>query len=251
MVLSSLQGPRRINFWQGLDNVCTAIIYWVLLSANLFTHSLHQVKMDLDVARVSSLLVLPDTILRKLGWVETIALLIDTAARTLLAVFLMGLTVENFGGEEYSLWSQALAFSLLIDFLSQHFDDGPRISILCLASVLWSWLLSSFYPVAFCVAWLVPKHNLSGGLKLPLSKDATEEPLDINYELLGQMVQSDHGNNNLYFVALKELYYRVLHSDLDKAIATDKFFAGSRSDQKFNALSYYDTARAQIARATI
>ena len=54
--------------------------------------------MDFDVARVSSLLVLPDTIVRKLGWVETIALLIDMAARTLLAAFLMGLTVENFGG---------------------------------------------------------------------------------------------------------------------------------------------------------
>ena len=119
-----------------------------------------------------------------------------------------------------------------------------------MASALWSWRLSSYYPAVFCVAWLVPKHNLRAGLKLPLSKDATDEPLDINYELLGQMVQSDHGSNSLYFVALKELYCRVLHSDLDKAIATDKFFAGSRSDRKFNALSYYDTARAQIARAT-
>ena len=102
--------------------------------------------------------------------------------------------------------------------------------------------------IFFYIAWLFPKHIIGEGLKLPLNKGSTEEPLYLSYDLLTEMIKSDHGNNSLFLLAFKELYCRILYQDIDKSIATDKFFKGSKSDLTLNALSYSDCAKAQILR---
>ena len=79
---------------------------------------------------------------------------------------------------------------------------------------------------------------------IPLRSQVAEEPLDLSYEFLAEAIQGEHENPSLSILALKELLCRVLYRDLDKPIATDKFFAGSKPDSTLNALSYSDTARA-------
>ena len=179
--------------------------------------------MDTKVEWVSSSLVRPSSIVKRLSLTRFLIIFIDLVLRILLTIYLSGLIGENFGIKT-NIWSQ-VSTPLLIDFLSFLIGDKMPNNSLLFVGIGLSYMLSSLSPTLFFyIAWLVPKHIIGQGLKVPLNKGATEEPLYLSYDLLTEIIKSDHGNSSLFLLALKELYCRILYQDLDKSITTDKFF---------------------------
>ena len=89
--MRAIDGTISTDFWEVFEHFSTAIIYWVLLSANLFTHSLHQISMDTKVVWISSNLVRPSSIVKRLSLTRLLIVFIDLVLRILLTIYLIGL----------------------------------------------------------------------------------------------------------------------------------------------------------------
>ena len=100
LAMRAIEGTISTNFWDLFDHLSTAIIYWILLSANLFTHSLHQITMDTKVEWVSSNLVRPSSIVNRLSLTRLLTFFIDLVLRILLTFYLMGLIGGTYGTNE-------------------------------------------------------------------------------------------------------------------------------------------------------
>ena len=84
-------------------------------------------------------------------------------------------------------------------------------------------LLGSLFPVMIYAAWIYPSLVIGPKLKFPRGREILEEPIDLDYFSLSDMICGDHGDDNLYFLALTELKNRLLHKDATKHIATEFF----------------------------
>ena len=233
-VLKTLSdGGPTLNFWTIIDTLFTAFSYWALLSANLLGETLHELKSETRVSRVSSIWTSPlVAAIRYCRIKHAVVFAIDIVLKLLLALFLQSLAPSTSIG--LHAWQTVLATTVVLDQTSKTAAHRKKISVFdafnIFIAILASLILRSLFPVLVYLAWICPSLIIGRKLKFPRGREILDEPIDLSYTALADMLSIDHEDDNLYFLALTELKTRILHRDANKQIAAEKFFANYRGN---------------------
>ena len=214
-----------------VDSFSVAFFYWLLLSTNLFTQTMLELKIVASGNRLSNSLVNIDprqafSGLRYLfNNFATISL--NVFFKYLASLFLVSL-IQNCDADDGKITTlflcsaqkhTGLGLLAMTFFLDSFTKSRKRISMLDSFNIFAVFVLAGFirssFPVIIYTAIIGPSLSIGSKLKFPTGEETFPEPIDLCYNDLSDMIQMKHNDDSIYYLGLIELR-NILRRDTNK-----------------------------------
>ena len=211
-----------------VDSFSVAFFYWLLLSANLFTQTLFELRLVASRNRLSNSLV-------NFNPIQAVRYLFNNFATITLNVFFKYLAslflaslIQNCDTDDGTITTlflcsaqkhTGLGLLVMTLFLDCFTKSRKKISVFdsfnIFAVIILAGFMKSAFPVIIYTAIIGPSLSIGSKLKFPSGEETFPEPIDLCYNDLSDMIQMKHNDDNIYYLGLIELR-NILRRDTNK-----------------------------------